>query len=129
MLGMFGPCLRRHPHFENVRCVDVAGHGGAHMAHAPNGTELSWSDEDDGLRALAAREAVNHPAHYGGAENPYEAIKVIEAWDLNFNLGNVVKYICRAGKKDQNPLLGDLEKAREYLDFEIERRVRQQEGR
>ena len=85
--------------------------------------------EHDGLAGLAAREATHHPAHYGGAENPYEAIKVIEAWDLNFNLGNVVKYICRAGKKDKNTLLGDLEKAREYLDFEIERRLRQQEGR
>lgn len=46
------------------------------------------------------REAVNSPAHYGGADNPYEAIKVIEAWDLGFCLGNTVKYIARAGKKD-----------------------------
>ena len=42
---------------------------------------------------------VEHPAHYGGENNPYEAIKVIEAWSLNFNLGNAVKYISRAGKK------------------------------
>jgi hypothetical protein len=34
-----------------------------------------------------------------GDSNPYEAIKVIEAWDLDFNLGNAVKYISRAGKK------------------------------
>ena len=46
-------------------------------------------------------EQVNHPNHYGGGENPYEAIKVIEAWDLNFRLGNAVKYIARAGKKAQ----------------------------
>jgi hypothetical protein len=32
-------------------------------------------------------EQVNHPQHYGGAENPYEAIKVIDAWDLGFCLG------------------------------------------
>ena len=83
----------------------------------------------DGLKGLAAREATHHPAHYGGEDNPYEAIKVIEAWELNFNLGNVVKYICRAGKKEKNTLLGDLEKARQYLDFEIERRTREQEGR
>lgn len=44
-------------------------------------------------------DAVNHPAHYGGAGNPYEAIKVIEAWELGFCLGNTVKYISRAGKK------------------------------
>lgn len=62
-------------------------------------------------------EKVNHPAHYGGAENPYEAIKVIEAWGLNFNLGNTVKYISRAGKKDA--LLQDLKKAAWYLNREI----------
>jgi hypothetical protein len=62
-------------------------------------------------------EAVNHPAHYGGAENPYEAIKVIEAWGLGFSLGNAVKYISRAGKKGDR--LEDLRKARWYLDREI----------
>lgn len=59
-------------------------------------------------------EAVDHPAHYGGADNPYEAIKVIEAWDLGFHLGNSVKYISRAGKK--GAALEDLKKAAWYLD-------------
>lgn len=62
-------------------------------------------------------DAVNHPAHYGGADNPYEAIKVIEAWALGFNLGNAVKYISRAGKKDAR--LQDLKKAAWYLQREI----------
>jgi hypothetical protein len=62
-------------------------------------------------------EAVNHPAHYGGADNTYEAIKVIEAWGLGFCLGNTVKYISRAGKKDD--IVQDLKKARWYLDREI----------
>lgn len=62
-------------------------------------------------------EAVNHPAHYGGSENPYEAIKVIEAWKLGFCLGNTVKYIARAGKKGSE--VEDLKKARWYLDREI----------
>lgn len=62
-------------------------------------------------------EAVNHPAHYGGADNPYEAIKVIEAWGLGFCLGNTVKYIARAGKKGAT--VQDLKKARWYLDREI----------
>ena len=62
-------------------------------------------------------EKVNHPAHYGGEANPYEAIKVVEAWKLNFCLGNVVKYISRAGKKGDT--LEDLKKARWYLDREI----------
>jgi Protein of unknwon function (DUF3310) len=62
--------------------------------------------------------AVDHPSHYGGKNNPYEAIKVIEAWELDFHLGNAVKYIARAGKKDD--MLTDLEKARWYLDRRIE---------
>jgi hypothetical protein len=61
-------------------------------------------------------ESVNNPEHYGGKQNTYEVIKVIEAWDLNFHLGNVVKYISRAGKKDKTKLKEDLEKAKWYLD-------------
>ncbi|MCG8381796.1 MAG: DUF3310 domain-containing protein [Gammaproteobacteria bacterium] len=45
------------------------------------------------------KEHVNHPDHYGGETNPYEAIKVIESWGLSFCLGNTVKYISRAGKR------------------------------
>lgn len=64
-------------------------------------------------------EQVNHPSHYGGADSPYEAIKVIEAWDLGFHLGNVIKYLARAGKKGD--ALTDLRKAQFYLDREISR--------
>lgn len=70
-----------------------------------------------------ANDAVNHPAHYGGENNPYEAIKVIEAWGLDFCLGNTVKYISRAGKKSDptlgDPALQDLKKAAWYLDRKI----------
>ena len=62
-------------------------------------------------------EQVNHPSHYGGENNPCEAIKVIEAWELNFCLGNVVKYVARAGKKQSK--LEDLKKALWYLEREI----------
>lgn len=65
-------------------------------------------------------EAVDHPAHYGGADNPYEAIRVIEAWGLGFCLGNTVKYISRAGKKSEDPI-EDLEKAQWYLARELGR--------
>lgn len=64
-------------------------------------------------------EPVDHPAHYGGASSVYEAIKVIHAWRLGFNLGNCLKYISRAGKKDPAKTLEDLKKARFYLDYEI----------
>ena len=49
-----------------------------------------------------------------------EVFDVIEAFDLNFNLGNVIKYICRAGRKTFDPL-PDLRKACTYLEREIER--------
>lgn len=62
---------------------------------------------------------VNHPEHYGGSDNTYEAIKVIDAWKLGFCLGNVIKYISRAGKKGSK--LEDLKKAQWYLNHEIER--------
>ena len=65
-------------------------------------------------------EQVNHPSHYGGNNNPYEAIKVIEAWDLDFCLGNVIKYISRAGKKENNSVIQDLQKAVWYLNRRIE---------
>jgi hypothetical protein len=61
---------------------------------------------------------VDHPHHYRGATG-HEAIDVIEAWGLNFNLGNVVKYISRAGFKHDH--LEDLEKALWYLKREVER--------
>ncbi len=61
---------------------------------------------------------VNHPPHYGGESNQYEAIKVIEAWELNFCLGNAVKYISRAGKKTAFKA-EDLKKAIWYLEREL----------
>jgi len=64
-------------------------------------------------------EQVNHPKHYGGADNPYEAIKVIEAWNLDFCLGNTVKYISRAGKKEVDKTVQDLEKAKWYLERKL----------
>lgn len=67
------------------------------------------------------KESVNHPQHYGGAENPYEHIKVCDAWGLNYRLGNATKYIARAGKKDPAKTLEDLEKAKWYIQSEIDR--------
>jgi len=60
-------------------------------------------------------EKVNNPPHYQGKN--IEAIDVIEAFGLNFNLGNSVKYILRAGKKDCRQQ--DLEKAIWYLQREL----------
>ena len=71
------------------------------------------------------KEMVNHPSHYGGENNPYEAIKVIEAWEADFNIGTTLRYLCRAGKKtiggnSEEMRLEDLKKAQWYLTREIE---------
>jgi hypothetical protein len=79
-----------------------------------NDREVKFTiDEDENTSVI-------HPKHYGGKDNPYEAIKVIEAWGVGFNLGNTLKYISRAGKKDN--IIQDLEKALFYLDREIQNR-------
>ena len=70
---------------------------------------------------MEEKEMVNHPDHYQfGENNIYEAIKVIEAWDLDFHLGNTVKYISRAGKKETDKELQDLKKALWYLERKIQ---------
>lgn len=63
---------------------------------------------------------VDHPDHYRSSSG-HEAIDVIEAWELGFNLGNTIKYISRHGIKDPARRVEDLEKARWYLDWEITR--------
>ena len=61
-------------------------------------------------------EQVNHPSHYNQG---IEAIDIIESWDLNFSLGNAIKYILRSPYKGKQ--IEDLEKARWYIDREINR--------
>lgn len=68
-----------------------------------------------------SEERVNHPAHYQSG-NGMEVIDVIDAFGLGFNLGNAVKYILRAGKKDKDNDITDLEKAKWYLQREIDNR-------
>ena len=61
-------------------------------------------------------EQVNHPSHYNQGIEP---IDIIECWRLNFSLGNVIKYVLRSPYKSRE--IEDLEKARWYIDREIER--------
>lgn len=63
-------------------------------------------------------EAVNHPKHY----TAYKGLEVIELTEqMNFNRGNAVKYIARAGLKNKDTEIEDLEKARWYIEREIAR--------
>lgn len=64
-------------------------------------------------------DAVNHPKHYTSHPSGVECIDIVE--HMTFNLGNVVKYLWRAGLKGSEPTLRELEKARWYLDREIEK--------
>ena len=75
---------------------------------------------------IGARESelIEHPSHYT-AGRKYEPKDVIRDWELNFNLGSAVKYISRAGRKGDK--IEDLEKARQFLGFEIE--ALKEEGR
>lgn len=61
--------------------------------------------------------SINHPKHYNHGN--IEAIEVIEDWGLDFHLGNAVKYICRAGKKDSSTNIEDLEKALWYIKRKV----------
>jgi len=78
--------------------------------------ECGWkSDEPRPTKS----DPVSHPEHYRSAG--IESIDVIEAFDLGFALGNTVKYVLRAGRKDPTKKVEDLQKARWYLDREISR--------
>ena len=62
---------------------------------------------------------INHPDYY--CSNGFEVIDFIEAFNLNFNLGNVIKYVARAGHKNGETAISDLLKAQTYLLREIAR--------
>lgn len=99
-------------------CVDCAGYENV----APE-----WDDEvtiySDLIRHLSTPnepegDAVNHPSHY----TAYKGVEVIQLTEqMNFNRGNAVKYIARAGLKNPATEIEDLEKARWYIDREIKR--------
>lgn len=69
------------------------------------------------------KEMVDHPKHYN--QGKYEPIDVINDWNLNFNLGNCIKYVARHEHKGKP--LEDLKKAMFYLKYEIERLEKENE--
>ena len=79
--------------------------------------ELTRSTEQP--KQTAEHDPVNHPSHY--TTGKIECIDFIEDKQLGFHLGNAVKYIVRAGKKDPGKTIEDLEKARWYLNRYIEK--------
>ena len=73
---------------------------------------------DLGWTSTESEQTESTPSHYQGTIQP---IDLINAQNLNFNLGNVVKYVCRAGKKEGESNLKDLKKAKDYINYEIKR--------
>lgn len=66
-------------------------------------------------------DSINHPPHYTSGK--IEVIDFIEDQNLNFHLGNVIKYVCRAGLKDHEKEIEDLKKAEWYLVRYISKRL------
>jgi hypothetical protein len=83
--------------------------------------EISGAPLDVSSRIIIVND-VTRPNHYGGKDSPYEVFNVLEAWglDKDFYLGNVIKYLARAGKKSKTTTKEDLQKALVYLQRRID---------
>ena len=69
------------------------------------------------------------PSYYTGTKYGYSARKVVEDFELSYNLGTTLSYILRAGKKLGNPVEQDLQKAINHLHFELDRLYKESEGK
>ena len=78
------------------------------------------ADKHVGLQNVSEKvcDNVNHPSHYTSGK--IEVIDFIEDKELGFHLGNAVKYISRAGRKDANKTIEDLRKATWYINRQIQ---------
>jgi hypothetical protein len=83
--------------------------------------EISGTPLDVSSRVIIVNDATR-PNHYGGKDSVYEVFNVLEAWklDKDFYLGNVIKYVARAGKKSKTTEKEDLQKALVYLQRRID---------
>lgn len=83
--------------------------------------EISGTPVDVSSRIIIVNDSTR-PNHYGGKDSVYEVFNVLEAWgiDKDFYLGNVIKYVARAGKKNKSTEKEDLKKALVYLQRRID---------
>ena len=83
--------------------------------------EISGTPLDVSSRVIIVNDATR-PNHYGGKDSVYEVFNVLEAWklDKDFYLGNVIKYVARAGKKSKTTEKEDLQKALVYLQRRLD---------
>jgi hypothetical protein len=95
------------PHCKSENIVNLFD-GGYFQAYVCQDCVKAFDDKPD---------LVNHPPHYTFGK--FEVLDVIEDWGLNYCLGNAVKYIARAGRKNPDKKVEDLRKAVFYLEREI----------
>ena len=97
------------------------------LDHEPDDMEcVKCVQTNPGRNEITSKDIVQRPSHYIEGRK-YEPKDVIRDWGLNFNLGSAVKYISRAGRKDD--IIQDLEKARTFLGFEIDALKEEQNGK
>lgn len=116
---------------EIIRCCDNCKHydqlfcNYKKMYKLENGMCENWKEKTSQTAEMFVEiekkttkdDQVSHPSHY--TDGNIEVIDYIEDKNFNFNLGNVVKYVSRAGKKDKDKIIQDLKKANWYLNREI----------
>lgn len=90
------------------------------FAHADYGLHKHDPNDELGWMIHNPPDMVNHPPHYGHHPSGVECIEIVE-W-YNFNVGNAIKYLWRHDRKGAS--LQDLQKARWYIDREIDRQER-----
>lgn len=104
--------LLPHPEF-NINITEAVKNSFKNHVKTPLIVDLR-----DPIPSIPAIDNVNHPSHYTSGK--IEVIDFIEDQALGFHLGNVVKYVSRAGKKTPGKYIEDLEKAAWYLNRKIQ---------
>ena len=105
------------------KCCDNCAYANLTFREHPcsecNGAFSQWVDATMSKAVVvnSGNDPVNHPSHY--TKGKIEVADFIADQKLNFDRGNAVKYVCRAGSKDPEKEIQDLEKAIWYINHEI----------
>ena len=97
------------------------------MKHSKYYYDYKRNMDTNNKTALETAKEINVPDYYIGSVYGYEARKVVEDWNLSYNIGTAVTYLLRAGKKKENGMddkakhIEDIKKTINHLKFEIEK--------
>ncbi len=106
---------------EELVCAEPKGHTYEHIGPY-KGYEIPFIQHKGKyplLPKIVINDPVDHPSHYTSDPSGVECITITR--HRNFNIGNAIKYLWRAGLKDSGATVQDLEKAIFYLNDEIKR--------